>query len=326
MPGIGIGISPMLLKNSGIQWSSYWSTRTPSALVLTALSPTSLRAAWTNAGLGFDAHSVEIGTDGVTFVEEDTVLIGTNTLDITGLDSGTLYYVRVRAYKGTEYSPYCDIVSEETIYLPTDLATIFAWYDPEHITGLNDGDTINPFDDSGPNNYDLNEVVGTPSYEINEINGKQVLRLDGNEFIRRLSLTLNQPQTWFILAKRTAGTGTAYLHSYGRDIGFISDTQIRIASGTALNHNTGSILNRALIVTAIFNGANSLLAVNGDAPTEGNAGTGAGSRIEIGDGYSTYFTGDIGDFIIYDGAFDTTNRRRIEEYLSWKWGVELEPI
>ncbi len=97
-------ISPHRIGKSGINWSSYC---TPQNITLTVLSDTSIKVDWTNvAGSYYDGHSIERSTDGVTYVEADTVVSGTNTYTDTVTNTGTLYYYRVRAYKGSNYSEY----------------------------------------------------------------------------------------------------------------------------------------------------------------------------------------------------------------------------
>jgi len=336
MPGIRIGIGVDRSRPIGVSWNAYWTTRTPTALILTALSPTSIRAAWTNAGTGFDGHSIELSTDGVAFTEEDTVLIGTNTLDITGLDSGTLYYVRVRAYKETEYSPYCDIVSEETISLPSQIANLYAWYDPSQLTGYNDDGAVAPLSDFGGSNRHLAQTTAGLKgiYKTNVLNGKPSVRTDGSDDYWQLYGTFpSQPFTAFLAVKRLAGVDYKSALGTGGSTGiiaFANDTEIRIGNGTALaKTGLASLLNRAIIVSAVNNGANSVLAINGGEPSSGNSGTSNGDRICVGDlasSGSTKINADYFDAIIYTGAFDATARRRVEKYLSWKYAIELEPI
>lgn len=105
MPGISAVKTGIPFSKKGINWSSYWATRNPSALVLTVLSSTSIKLDWTANGVqDYDGHSVERSADGVTYVEVDTVTVGTNTFTDTGLTAGTLYYYRVKAYKGSNQS------------------------------------------------------------------------------------------------------------------------------------------------------------------------------------------------------------------------------
>jgi hypothetical protein len=82
--------------------------------VLTVLTDTSIKLDWTNAGEDYDGHLVERSTDGVTYAPIDTVAEGSNTFTDTGLTANTLYYYRVKAYIGTEYSSSTNIASDNT--------------------------------------------------------------------------------------------------------------------------------------------------------------------------------------------------------------------
>jgi len=107
MPGIAIG-NCIPFNRGGVSWSSYWTTRTPSALTVLALTATSVKVDWVNAGTeDYDGHLLERSTDGVTYAEIDTIAVGTNTYTDT-VDADTVYYYRVRAYKGTNYSEYAE--------------------------------------------------------------------------------------------------------------------------------------------------------------------------------------------------------------------------
>ena len=125
--GIRLGIGSLKIGqgSTGIDWSSYWTTRTPSALILTVLSDISIKLDWTANGVeDYDGYSVERSDDGITYAEIDTVLVGTETFTDTGLTSETLYYYRVRAYKGTNYSGYSNVDSDITLVTPVlDLYT-----------------------------------------------------------------------------------------------------------------------------------------------------------------------------------------------------------
>ena len=312
-----------------------WATRTPSALVLTALSPTSIRAAWANAGTGFDGHSVEISTDGVNFTEEDTVLFGTNTLDITGLTSGTLYYVRVRAYKGVEYSPYCDIVSEETIYLPTDIANGYFRWAADAIVGLNNADPVTTWEDGFASNNDLAQTTAgsKPTYRTNQINGLPIVQGDGTaDWMRKLTVTSTQPITVYAVIQPQAGSASKIFLAFdGISLSTVLATgKMRFSAYAGASLQTGDTIDWGLtaIGSFVINGASSAIYTNGGFEKTGNVGAGNGGRLHIcSDTAATAFSDAfLAELIGYTGAHDATTRRRLEEYLSWKWAVELEPI
>ena len=100
MPGISSSKIAIPFGAGGISWSDYWTTRTPTLLVLTVLSDTEIQLDWANgADEDYDGLSIERGTDGVAFAEIDTVIATAETYTDTTCTAGTLYYYRVRAYK-----------------------------------------------------------------------------------------------------------------------------------------------------------------------------------------------------------------------------------
>ena len=106
---IGIGRLPI-----GSGGGSAGPNGAPSGLTLTVLSDTSIKLDWTAGSTNQDGHSIERSTDGVTYAEITTVLGATVTYSNTGLTAATLYYYRVRAYKGALYSVYSNVVYDVT--------------------------------------------------------------------------------------------------------------------------------------------------------------------------------------------------------------------
>lgn len=94
-PGIGLRMSPGVAASS----SSYWTALSPTNLVATVLSSTSIKLDWTNNDTTGDGVSIERSTDGITYTEIGTVVLGVTTYSDTTCIAGTLYYYRVRAFK-----------------------------------------------------------------------------------------------------------------------------------------------------------------------------------------------------------------------------------
>lgn len=85
----------------------------PSNLVLTVISDTQINLAWTDNSTGEDGFKIERGTDGVNYSQIDTS-VSNSYNNTTGIVQGTLYYYRVRAYKGAVNSSYCSAQSATT--------------------------------------------------------------------------------------------------------------------------------------------------------------------------------------------------------------------
>jgi len=69
-------------------------------------------------------------------------------------------------------------------WLPSDLTSLYAWYDANSITGLSDGDPVSTWEDREAS-YDLT-ASGTdrPLYQTNELNGKPVVEFNGTRRIK----------------------------------------------------------------------------------------------------------------------------------------------
>lgn len=94
MPRLGIGID--ILPQKGLPAPN----GDPSSLVLTVLSDTSIKLDWTIGSTNQDGHEIYISTDNVTFTLKGTVTGTTSTYNAESLTAGTLYYFKVRAFKG----------------------------------------------------------------------------------------------------------------------------------------------------------------------------------------------------------------------------------
>ena len=126
MPGISSSKIAIPFNSGGVDESSYWTTRTPTALILTVLSDTSIKLDWTNgADEDYDGLRVYSSTDGVNFTELDNVGGTDETYTATSLTAGTLYYFNVVAYKGSNESTATDTESGLT---GQDFDKIYYWW------------------------------------------------------------------------------------------------------------------------------------------------------------------------------------------------------
>jgi len=112
-----IGIGTNLRIQGAFNWIRYWLTRYPSVLALTVISDTRIDLAWTNNGVvDYDGISIERSLDGITYAEIITVAAGSVAYSNIGLTTNTLYYYRIRYYRGTYYSAYSNVDSDTTYY------------------------------------------------------------------------------------------------------------------------------------------------------------------------------------------------------------------
>lgn len=67
-------------------------------------------------------------------------------------------------------------------FTPNDIDGVVFWLDASGIANLNDGDPVDTWEDKGSNGYDFTQTteVSQPLYKTNIINGKPVVRFDGD--------------------------------------------------------------------------------------------------------------------------------------------------
>lgn len=82
-----------------------------------------------------------------------------------------------------------------------------------------------------------------------------------------------------------------------------------------------------VVSVSLFDGANAYLYTNGTAQSSyASTGNFAVSSYAIAANTNTadahYFTGFIGEVIVYSSALTTVQRQQVEGYLAWKWGIK----
>lgn len=127
-----------------------WATRTPSELILTIVSDTQNKLDWTINGTGYDGFSIERSDNGNTFFELATVSSITDTFIDKLAEWGLPHFYRIRAYKGTNYSPYSSIVNNLLGDVTTGL--VGQWL-------FNEGSGDTALDTGGANNGTITGAV-----------------------------------------------------------------------------------------------------------------------------------------------------------------------
>jgi transcriptional regulator CtsR len=113
-------------------WSSYRYFRTaigpppegPSNLVATAISSSRIDLTWQDNSSDETGFKIERKTGTGSYSQIATVGAGVTSYSNTGLSAGTTYYYRVRAYKGTLNSDYCEEASATTLPPPPAVPTL----------------------------------------------------------------------------------------------------------------------------------------------------------------------------------------------------------
>ena len=158
-------------------------------------------------------------------------------------------------------------------------------------------------------------------------NGHTTVVFDGSTDTLSCSVAgMVHPVTMFAVARNTASSGQRNLISYSSDgrIFRTSGGTIDIYQGSFLSSGTSWGTTDFHSVSAVFNGASSLIAVDGGSDTTGTSGggsfdTGSAAVGALRASSSEYWQGDIAELIVYDRALSSGERSQVEDYLAAKW-------
>jgi hypothetical protein len=108
--------------------STYTDLIAPSGLSATVVSNSQINLAWTDNSGAESGYKVEQSANGTTgWSVINTTAAGATSYSVTGLSQNTIYYFRVRAYNGSEFSAYTSVANATTLpTAPSDLAAAAA--------------------------------------------------------------------------------------------------------------------------------------------------------------------------------------------------------
>lgn len=211
--------------------------------------------------------------------------------------------------------------------------------DARQISGLNDGDPVDSWEDESGNEFDATAESGErPTYKTDVLNGEPVVRFGGSETMVTPKLTSeaeDQPNTVFAVWSSTEGSSRQFLMDDitedNRTILVVNDesNSISIYTGSWLTYERDegtpfdhliSTATAAAPDTGIYENGQ-LMGVN-DTDTEGIDEFRFGTR---GDETGDWYYGDLAEFIFYERALSMDEREEVELYLENRWGIGVDP-
>lgn len=257
--------------------------------------------------------------------------------------------------KGTPTAFYVGNTGMQRVYLgdenlwanfvPTQVSGLEIWLDASEGTNMYKSETnkvaiwqdkVNGYAFS---NLDAGEQ---PTFETNVQNGYGALKFDGGDYLHWNDVvTQDDTASYFIVAKTTTTGNQAIYYATGGKILFIGagvgsgNNSFTALFGDGSSWNTSSTAlspNRSLgndfHVLGITNtGADSTAGCqpthDGEEYTTVNGDHINFSSVNIGaypDG-SVGWTGYICEILVYNTNVSSTNRKKIEGWLAWKWGI-----
>jgi len=220
------------------------------------------------------------------------------------------------------------------------------WLDAADIStlDLSQGGFVNSWTNKGSKNIIASQVVNArrPERISGAFNGNSVLRFRGSHFLRTpaFSSPLTQPNTIIVVWRSsTAHNGNVLdgidsfdRHSIGIRTGAGSPFvfgwagQFFSTSSTATQSN---LFIQHMRFRSLEGMSNSLLFINGELTSGGNVGTNTLGGLTIGSNQNTSIQrlrGDVAEVLVFDRRITGPERVLIENYLSAKWGIGLDPF
>jgi hypothetical protein len=158
-------------------------------------------------------------------------------------------------------------------------------------------------------------------------NGKPAIVGDRiNRMMASSSFVVTQPATKFIVTKSTASANNVAISgsldtNARHQVGYVISNggQYSLFAGASLTSATTSQLNAQVLLYALFNGASSVVKINNNADTTGNAGTQSNDGVNLGVTPAA-FTGNLQE-IIYYPSNQSANQSAINTLINSFYGI-----
>lgn len=202
-----------------------------------------------------------------------------------------------------------------------------AWWDASAETAYADDQRVDTFFDQAGSNDLIAAGAARPFYKTAIQNGLNIVRFDGaTSVMGPVAFTLTQPWTLFAAIQVDAyGANDRLFDALAVNNGTIyqsggTPTINLYAQGGAAAANTSLTLGSWHVLTCVFNGASSLIRVDGANQTTGNPGAADPGGITMGaqSGGGNQCDMDVGEVIIYNSAESVAAN---EAMLAEKWGI-----
>lgn len=202
-----------------------------------------------------------------------------------------------------------------------------AWYRMGRALTVGAANAVSQWSDSSAMGRHILQATGA-NQPILQTDGS--LLFDGSNDFMQATFTLVQPTTVYMLLKQITWTsGDVFCDGLtltsGNIIQTVGTPSLSISAGSTACANTGLALNTYGILTAVFNGAASSLAVNKGAPVTGSAGTTAMAGFTLGGDGNGANNGNmqIKEVIVFPVAHQQTQQYQVINYLSMIGGLGL---
>lgn len=160
------------------------------------------------------------------------------------------------------------------------------------------------------------------------------LLFDGtDDYMKTAAFTLNQPETVYLVVSQISWTANEYFvdGDAGSSMGILTRAvgggapDIQLYAGSSLSPHVGPAVGSFGIITAVFNGASSLLQTNATTALTGQAGTTNAGGVTLGAAGSALVPSNIQvkEVLIFPASHDAGQRATVRNYLAVKHGIAL---
>ena len=230
-------------------------------------------------------------------------------------------------------------------FIPTDIEGLQAWYDASQ-ENYNDGDNVSIWHDLSGNERHAEQSTESkqPEFKTNIFKSQPAINFDGidDHIFHDMENGFDQPVTYFIVTLKEdvtesrerfithneRGRSRSSVNSAGLNGFGDLNNELFTFSGTFLRTLQEYDTPFYVIMTSIFNGANSSIIINNKEKIIGDVGNrDIGRRFMIGAHQrqdEDFLVGYLAEIIFYDRKLTDKEINNVNKYLSNKWGVTLE--
>jgi hypothetical protein len=209
-------------------------------------------------------------------------------------------------------------------------------------SGVASGGTVKRWQDKSGNARHCTEATSAPTRQLSAVNGRDVLRFNGSQFLQGTSTPVGGNVRTFIGVFQQLNTPSDVFFQFGTNptsgdtYGFIARAGVSGSTSFVGGDITTSNLtvNQALTFTSPFvcsmvessNSSNRYFFNGAEKTVSGTLGSfNMNPGYFVGKARTTvdvnFFNGNACEIIAYDAALSDANRSAIEAYLMTKWGI-----
>jgi hypothetical protein len=226
-----------------------------------------------------------------------------------------------------------------TVFSPKSLGTLNLWLDAADSSTITGVSPVTAWRDKSGNDNDTT-VRGIPT--LSTQSGNQYMNLTSGwaGFNGSISITGSTVSTFVVIIIPANATNNSRIVSLGTttDLDYNSTSRVLMylpvgtpaistfRNGITLATQANSVSMTPRIVGFIYDNTNGYVYLNGNSSSGASTGAftisayGVGINARYTDG--EYFSGYVGEVLVYNTGLTQVQRQQVEGYLAWKWGIQ----